>query len=148
MSSKNNTLFVPVETSRREKALRIFNKLFSPQLSKDIEISIYDIHKTDDTSYTDKVKLIRSNINPKQNVSLYKNIINKKIKSRDLVSMSSFDMANTCKVQERETAKSEHLIEAFMTEEVREFQKKSILREDTTKKAKLWGADEETNGKL
>lgn len=117
-------------------------------LVKKIEARIYEFHKCDYISYLDKIKCIKFNISPLKNNVLFTELVDNKISVEEIVRMKSAEMATYDKLEDRNIAKKRNIFDGFMSKECRSFQKASILAEDQCKKAKLWGANEETLGKL
>jgi len=136
---------MPRETvcmSKREQTRVILAKAIPFPHVIDVEQAIFACFEFDKAKYIDKARAIRQNINAQRNPFLYHALISGQMSGASIVNLSTTSMANKDKQHARTAAKKHSFFESMMTEQVRHIQRASILFEDSTKKAKLWGNDE------
>jgi len=132
-----------VDVAQRNRTKIFLQKVFPADYSLRIENEIFSKFFLKSAEYETKAKDIRANINLKRNVVLYHQLVSGLVSVAHIVALTSTEMAPFEKKQERGSNKRNAMFETYMTEEVRVFQRNSILSEDTCKKSKLWQAGED-----
>jgi hypothetical protein len=128
--------------SKREQTRIILSKAIPFPYVIDLEDAIFACFEFDKAKYIEKARAIRQNINLQRNPFLYNALITRQMSGASIVNLNTTNMANRDKQHARTVAQEHSFFESMMTEQVRHIQRSSILFEDSTKKAKLWGNDE------
>ena len=128
--------------SKREQTRKILGIAIPLVHVVDLELALFAAYGVDKAKYIEKARAIRQNINSLRNPFLYDALITGQMSCASIVLLNTTSMANTDKQKCRNAAKQTSFFESMMTEQTRRMQRDSILFEDSTKKAKLWGNDE------
>ena len=127
----------PVETKARDKAQKSFTKKFGLKLGSEIEKEVFKSFYYSTDKYMMKVKNIVFNISPQKNLILYNGLLDGIFAVEYIVGLSVQNMASEQIKKSRAESMEKSFFESRMTEETRNFQRSSVLFEDSTKKTKL-----------